>query len=692
MRLLTVSFGAVSPAVITTVQAVEWGKFSKWLTREPPEADNKAAKGWYLPATFDPVYRDSDNFVCRDAITFDFDHVTIDTWGDVRFALDHVAYAIYTTHSHSEAHPRFRVVIPLSRPAGYDEYQALARKMAEKIGIELVAAESFKPTQMMYCPARRAGAPWASDVHTAKWLDVDAVLSEYKDWTDVKSWPRRREGDAVHAIADGVTPPNEKPGVVGNFCRAFRIADAIERFELPYTPAGTQGRWTYTLGSRPEGAIEYDDGLKFHSHHDTDPARGQTNAFDLVRLHRFGHLDAGGDAGTSVSDRPSYRAMVDWVSGLAEVAGTGASDLYDDLGEQPAVTAELVTDANGNTVERFLVRTAGDFSQGASPSWIIRGVLPRAELAVIYGQSGSGKSFLALDLCSAITRGVAWRERRTERGRVVYVCAEGAGGYRKRLLAYARGHGVELCELPDVIGDAPNLLDPKDAALLTRSIVQWGRVDVVVVDTLSATAPGGNENSGEDMGRVLSHCKLLHGKTGALVVLIHHSGKDETKGARGWSGLRAAADAEIEVTRTGDYRAASVTKMKDGEDGAAWNFKLKPIILGVDDYGDEESSCIVEHIEQAESPVVVKAKPTGKNQVPLYEVLKVMAPSGSVDYDDLVAGYIRKMPRGEGRDNRKRDAKRALEELIAKKLAFMHGDDRVSLTTSIKLDDGEWLN
>lgn len=195
------------------------------------------------------------------------------------------------------------------------------------------------------------------------------------------------------------------------------------------------------------------------------------------------------------------------------------------------------------------------------------------------------------------------------------------------------------------------------------------------------------------MGLVLSHCKFLHRKTGALVVLIHHSGKDATRGARGWSGLRAAADAEIEVTRNGDFRAATVTKMKDGSDGASHSFKLKVVPLGVDADGEEESSCVVEHVEQApEEARAGKQKPSGRHQLLMYDVLKTVAPSGTVALEDLVAGYTAKVPKGtEGRDNRKRDAKRALEELIAKKLAYMHGDDRVSLTSLITSGNEGWL-
>ena len=234
MRKLCVSFGDANPAMISCVDHLNWEDLAALLTREPPEVGVKDALGWYIPAEFNPVYRDSQNFVARHAITFDFDHVTIDTWGDVLNAWSDTAFAMYTTYSHAPTRPRFRVVMPLSRPAGYDEFQAVARKVAADIGIELIARESFVPAQMMFCPARPLGGLFTSHVNTGEWLDVDAVLAEYADWTDVSSWPHRRDGDAVHAASAEKIDPRDKPGIIGEFNRAFTISQAIERFDLPY--------------------------------------------------------------------------------------------------------------------------------------------------------------------------------------------------------------------------------------------------------------------------------------------------------------------------------------------------------------------------------------------------------------------------------------------------------------------------
>ena len=165
MRPLTISFGRGDKAAITTVKSLSWEEFSTALTTEPPEVADKAARGWWIPACLDPVYRDSENFKYRDAITYDFDHPNIDSWGHVIHILADIPFAMYTTYNHTYDAPRFRVVVPLSRPTGYDEFMAVARKLGEKIGIELIARESFVAAQMCYLPARKLGGAFEGYVN-----------------------------------------------------------------------------------------------------------------------------------------------------------------------------------------------------------------------------------------------------------------------------------------------------------------------------------------------------------------------------------------------------------------------------------------------------------------------------------------------------------------------------------------------
>lgn len=310
---------------------------------------------------------------------------------------------------------------------------------------------------------------------------------------------------------------------------------------------------------------------------------------------------------------------------------------------------------------RFEVIPAVEFTSRPAPSWIVKGVLPRAELVVLFGESGSGKSFIALDIAAAIDRGIAWRGRRVKQGRVVYICAEGAGGFRNRLVAYQQAHQCELGI--GVIANAPNLLQKDDALDVCRAI---GRADVVIVDTFAQTTPGGNENAAEDMGKALAHCKGIHRATGALVVLVHHAGKDLSRGARGWSGLKAAADAELEVLRLESGRMLRTSKMKDGQDDEAWGFELDTQTIGMDEDGDVITSCIVREIA-VPSASQAAGKAMGPKETIVHAVVMEMAQaqSAGIELDAVVREAVQRLPApDEGkRDTRKQHVKRALESL-----------------------------
>ncbi len=311
----------------------------------------------------------------------------------------------------------------------------------------------------------------------------------------------------------------------------------------------------------------------------------------------------------------------------------------------------------------FRLIPAHAFAHAGPVSWLVRSLIQREGLGVIYGEPGSGKSFLVLDLSGAVALGEAWRGLTVTGGPVIYIAAEGAGGFRKRLQALALERGVDLERLPLwVIADAPDLLRDQDKAL-ARAIKGIGGAALIVVDTLASVTPGGNENSGEDMGAVIARCKRLQAETGAFVMLVHHSGKDAGRGARGWSGLKAAVDVEIEVIRNGEDRAARVTKQKEGEDGALFPFRLKVVDLGPDAEGEPVSSCVVEHTE--DMPEGVKREPTGTVQKIVYQVVKDFGPCS---VDELLKQAVDRMVHDpEKKDKRREHARRALENLLTAK-------------------------
>lgn len=315
---------------------------------------------------------------------------------------------------------------------------------------------------------------------------------------------------------------------------------------------------------------------------------------------------------------------------------------------------------------KFPVIPAAEFSSGEPPQWIVKHVLPAAELVVLYGASGSGKSFLALDIAGCIARGIPWRGKRVRQGRVVYIAAEGAGGFRNRLKAYALANELDLNGLDiGVIHAAPNFLDKGDAAAVAASVKASGGAAVIIVDTFAQTTAGGDENSGEDMGKALSHCKALHRHTGAVVLLVHHSGKDTSKGARGWSGIRAAADAELEVVREESGRWLRLSKQKDGEDELKWGFDLETVQLGVDEDLDPITSCVV---IEAEVPVAEgQRRVLGPVEKVVMDVVRGQCAGGlRAPVEGVVSEAAGRLVRSEGtRDTRKQRVRQSLNRLIS---------------------------
>jgi hypothetical protein len=323
---------------------------------------------------------------------------------------------------------------------------------------------------------------------------------------------------------------------------------------------------------------------------------------------------------------------------------------------------------------RFRVQDIFEFLKRPAASWFIKGVLPKAGLAVVFGESGSGKTFYVLDMVSAIARGQQWRGMKTTQGRVVYICAEGESGFRTRLTAHCKHHGIDQMPL-GVIGDAPNFMEKNDIKDLIAAVKSYGPTDIIVVDTFAQVMPGANENSGEDVGRALAHCKALHRVTGALVILVHHSGKDSSKGARGWSGLRAAADAEIEVVRAPQMRSATITKLKDGEDGEEYGFTLTTVVIGQDDDGDDISSCVVTHNDLKASEVKSKTPGTENQQLILSLFTGLLMGDNHVDFAVLAKYVADRSPIKPGEKARMDNIKRSIRNMSPQYFTVL--DDKV---------------
>lgn len=274
---------------------------------------------------------------------------------------------------------------------------------------------------------------------------------------------------------------------------------------------------------------------------------------------------------------------------------------------------QVPTTATGN---KYKLLTGHDLRLLPPVQWRLKGILPYSGLAAMYGPSASGKSFLGLDLGIAICEGADWFGIRTTKSTVIYVALEGESGFKNRVAAWELENSRPLPPSISMVMQPFHITKPEDVDDLAAA-VPYG--SVVIVDTLNRAAPTSDENSSKEMGEILEACKRLQALIDGLVVLIHHTGKDTTRGARGHSSFFAALDGAIEVERTATQRSWTVAKAKDGQDGKNIPFDLKRHVLGFDVDGDEITSCTVTPVQ---GNVFAKPQPKGKSQQSALKVIE----------------------------------------------------------------------
>ncbi len=296
---------------------------------------------------------------------------------------------------------------------------------------------------------------------------------------------------------------------------------------------------------------------------------------------------------------------------------------------------------------------ANEAKPNLSQLWLIKGILPQKGLAIIYGAPGSGKSFFVADLVAHISAPHIkdWRDRKAATGGVAYCFLEGGFGAVNRIAALKNRLGdlgyfvsypesMNLSSAPKHEQEVRSAADC-DAKKLVASIRrEQGQVAVVVVDTFSRAMSGKDENSSTEMTAFISAMDYLSKELDCLVVVVHHSGKDQSRGARGHSSLLGAIDTEIEITRPNKElpgRIAKLTKMKEGGDGSEFAFELEQVVLGFDEDGDAVTTCVV--VPTDLEPAKSKSKPLGHNEravLDAYETFQADAPD---KYTPLGTGF-----------------------------------------------------
>ena len=239
--------------------------------------------GGFVLGTLKGGRRKKDCVLTRSGLSLDMDYATEDIIDQIEMFFSFQCY-VYSTHKHTPEKPRLRLIIPLSREVTPDEYCAVSRKVTEEIGIELFDDTTYEPSRLMYWPSTSSDGEFVFREITGDLLDPDAVLAKYTDWHNTAEWPvSKRQQTIVRRDMKKQADPLEKPGMVGAFCRAYSITEAIDTF-LPdvYKHSAMSGRYDYIPADSQAGVVIYEDRFAY-SHHATDPACGKLEADECFR-------------------------------------------------------------------------------------------------------------------------------------------------------------------------------------------------------------------------------------------------------------------------------------------------------------------------------------------------------------------------------------------------------------------------
>ena len=348
--------------------------------------------------------RKKENVDTRSLITLDADHITDDGFlFACELVLGGAAYAVYSTHSHRPGKQKYRLIAPVDRVMSPDEYAAVSRKIAEQIGMEYFDKTTFEVHRLMYLPSCSKDAEPLLEVYEGEPLSVDGILAEYNDWRDPLQWPRHADDKAQRQTSKRMEDPKAKLGVVGAFCRCYSISEAIDAF-LPDAYEAVDDsltRYTHIGSSSFGGLVVYDEDMFAYSHHESDPCSGrEVNAFDMVRLHKFGKLDDRTSERTNIDKLPSHTAMIAFATQDGKVKRERLSELSEDFA--------------GTEAEKEDKEESGDWIDQLKMSHKTGFPLSTAKNAEIILSNGPFDGVLAYDAfgnTEVIRKALPWRDR-----------------------------------------------------------------------------------------------------------------------------------------------------------------------------------------------------------------------------------------------------------------------------------------
>lgn len=302
----------VSKPVVTKESGTEYKAMKK------AERDKIKDVGGFVGGALKDGRRKKENLISRSLITLDLDSVDTsvdDLWDTITMFYD-CELCIYSTHSHTEKSPRIRLIMPTDKLVSPEEYEAISRRIADDIGIDMFDDTTYEPERLMYWASTPTDVPFVFKYQSGELLSTETVKDSYLDWKDTSMWPHSsRQNQIIERLMKKQEDPLEKKGLIGAFCRLYTISDVIDKFLSDfYVSSKMEHRYTYTKGSTANGLVVYEDKFAY-SHHGTDPTSGMLcNAFDLVRLHLFKDFDEDVKEGTAITKLPSYTKTIEFIS------------------------------------------------------------------------------------------------------------------------------------------------------------------------------------------------------------------------------------------------------------------------------------------------------------------------------------------------------------------------------------------
>jgi hypothetical protein len=593
-----------------------------------------------------------------------------------------LAAIVYTSPSHTEDAPRWRVVAPFSAEHPPDRRDAFMARLNGLFG-GIFSTESWTLSQSYYYGSVNRSPSHRVEVITGIPIDL---MSELDAGAIGKPGAKAGNGTERPIGSPGAyTPASDarlegfRMSVLDNLRR--QAVDGQKHTELR-SAALALGGIQAAAGFTDAAAVQWLlDALP--SSVDDWALAARTAAWGLEqgrarpiefedRPHSFGNGTRDHDADPHGTHRPNGENAAPEPPPADE--GSASEQPHDGTGQD---------DTDDETLPFMLF---GDIKPALDSNDFVEGLLASSSLAVIYGEPGSGKTFWVLDICLHVAAGRQWRDRAVEQGAVIYLALEGGAGIRNRIAA-ARERMALSDTTPLVLVQCPVDLchSGADVAKVITTIkavaARLGMpVRLVVVDTLARAMAGGNENASEDMGALVANSDTIRDQTKACVLYIHHCGKDAARGSRGHSSLKAATDTEIEVTRGADrVSIARVTRQRDMESEGSFAFRLEPVELGRNQRGKPVTSCVV--VTATDAPAVpAEAVPLTNNERIalrcLDQAMKADAIRATV-FDDDVEGLVvrtddwrawfyREGKPGADRKAQEKAFRRALDGLLAK--------------------------